>query len=88
MDRYRTGGAAAADGWREAGIGPPPRRRQPGEKEVLDVGVLVRHQAYGIGQVLEVGGHGANRKARVRFKAGERTFVLNNVELEIVHQDE
>ena len=51
------------------------------------MGTLVRHERYGVGSVLEVGGHGALRKVRVLFhKGGERTFLVNNAPLEIVPQ--
>ena len=50
-------------------------------------GTLVRHEKYGVGRVLEVGGHGVLRKVKVRFhKAGERTFLVDKVQLEIVRE--
>jgi DNA helicase-2/ATP-dependent DNA helicase PcrA len=49
--------------------------------------MLVRHERYGLGRVIEAGGRGALRKVRIRFqKAGERTFLVNNVDLEVVQE--
>ena len=48
-------------------------------------GALVHHEAYGVGRIIKVTGHGAARKIKIRFtKAGERTFMGNKVKLAIV----
>ncbi|MBI1917220.1 MAG: UvrD-helicase domain-containing protein [Planctomycetes bacterium] len=99
MDRWRSGGPAAAEGWLDAGIPsraepiPPAHRRKSGEGEQTSEsgygeGLLVRHEKYGVGRILEVHGHGSLRTVKVLFqKGGERSFRVNNVELEIVHED-
>ncbi len=100
LDRWRGGGGpAAAQGWHDAGVGrrsrpdpiPPVQRRpKPGEESQVPPrdyaeGVLVRHEKYGLGRVLEVRGHGALRRVKVLFqRGGEHTFVVSNVELEIL----
>jgi DNA helicase-2/ATP-dependent DNA helicase PcrA len=49
--------------------------------------MLVRHGAYGQGRVVEVSGHGALRKVKIRFgAAGERTFIADKVTLEILRK--
>jgi len=81
MDHWRSGGTAAEEGWSEAGVD----RRKKADTKDYDAGTLVRHERYGVGRVVEVGGHGALRKVRVQFqKGGERTFLIDKVELEII----
>ena len=99
MERWRGGSAAAAQGWLDAGVARPepvpPKPKAVGPLDDLAAasgaaaayaeGTLVRHEKYGVGRVLEVGGHGVLRKVRVRFpKAGERTFLVDKVQLEII----
>jgi DNA helicase-2/ATP-dependent DNA helicase PcrA len=80
MDAWRSGGAAATQGWADAGITP----RGPGYAE----GMLVRHDKYGMGRVTEVSGQGALRKVKIRFAGeGERTFIADKVKLEIVRRN-
>jgi DNA helicase-2/ATP-dependent DNA helicase PcrA len=87
MDHWRGGGAAAAQGWNEAGVRPiplpvPPRAPEGGG---FAEGMLVRHTTYGQGRVVEVSGHGTLRKVKIRFgRGGERTFVVDKVKLEIL----
>jgi DNA helicase-2/ATP-dependent DNA helicase PcrA len=83
QDNWRGGNTAAEEGWREAGV---QRERKEGDYEV---GMLVNHpERYGLGTILEVGGHGVMRKVRIRFnKGGERTFLVNSVKLEIVSDE-
>jgi hypothetical protein len=48
----------------------------------------VQHDTYGLGQVLEVSGHGATRKIRIRFiTQGLRTFLVDKVVLKKVARD-
>src|SRR5207247_8565674 len=82
IDSWRGGGAAAEVGWREAGV---DRKRKKGD---FAEGMVVKHDVYGVGQIVEVGGHGALRKVRIRFnEGGERTFLINNVRLEIISDE-
>lgn len=47
-----------------------------------EAGDIVQHDTYGLGQVLEISGHGAGRKIRIRFiTQGIRTFILEKVSL-------
>jgi DNA helicase II / ATP-dependent DNA helicase PcrA len=88
---WRSGGAAAAPGWAEAGITPrkedsPQRHKEhKGEGKEYEEGMVVQHDTYGKGKVTEVGGYGALRKVKVRFAAaGERTFLVEKAKLTIV----
>ena len=49
-------------------------------------GTLVRHATYGVGRVVELSGHGAMRKVKIRFSTGERTFIADKVTLEVVRK--
>jgi DNA helicase-2/ATP-dependent DNA helicase PcrA len=86
MEQWRGGGAAAAQGWTDAGLRPrpapvPPARESNGYVE----GMVVRHEKYGKGRVVGIEGYGAMRKLRIRFQtAGERTFIADKVSLEVV----
>jgi DNA helicase-2/ATP-dependent DNA helicase PcrA len=89
--RYRSGGAAAASGWDEAGIPmrprPIPPQPAPTPSEPYVAGNLVRHEKYGLGRVLDVSGNGVLRMVRVRFQtAGERTFYASKVKLVVVEE--
>jgi DNA helicase-2/ATP-dependent DNA helicase PcrA len=49
------------------------------------LGMLVRHEEYGLGKITEVRGSGFLRRVRVRFgAAGERTFVADKAKLAIL----
>jgi DNA helicase-2/ATP-dependent DNA helicase PcrA len=93
FDEWRSGGAAASQGWTDAGITPRPvpEPARSAEKKLTGTagnfaeGMLVRHDSYGTGKVTEVSGNGALRKIKVRFaKAGERTFLAEKARLAIV----
>ncbi|MFO0844540.1 MAG: UvrD-helicase domain-containing protein [Gemmataceae bacterium] len=84
---FRGGGMAALQGWRDAGIevplAPKPRLDNP-----FPEGSLVRHEQYGVGRVLGFTGFGATRSVKVRFQtAGERTFRLSHVKLEVLRKE-
>jgi DNA helicase-2/ATP-dependent DNA helicase PcrA len=91
-DLYRGGGGPAArQGWDEAGVPPIPLPVPPrwaaGDGPGLTEGMLVRHASYGVGRVTEVSGYGAMRKVKIRFQtAGERSFIADKVQLEVVRQ--
>ncbi len=91
LDQWRTGGGPAAQqGWSDAGVKPipmpiPPRRTVEGDG--LTEGTLVRHATYGMGRVLAVSGYGAMRTVKIRFNtAGERSFRMDKVQLEVVRK--
>jgi DNA helicase-2/ATP-dependent DNA helicase PcrA len=91
-DHWRSGSAAAEHGWHEAGVRPKPRPIKPADLGLTGsgpcpyvVGMLVKHQVYGDGRVIEVSGHGLLTRVKVRFRtAGERSFIADKVKLEIV----
>jgi DNA helicase-2/ATP-dependent DNA helicase PcrA len=94
FDEWRGGGAAAAQGWHDAGVRPRPAPIPPrvpaasdGETAGYVVGTLVRHASYGMGRVVEVSGQGVLKRVKIRFStAGERTFIADKVKLEIVNK--
>jgi DNA helicase-2/ATP-dependent DNA helicase PcrA len=88
MDAWRSGGPAAAEGWKDAGITPRGGTPLDGPGPGYDEGMLVRHEKYGMGRITEVSGFGATRKLKIRFAGhGERTFVADKVKLEIVRRN-
>ena len=88
-EAWRGGGKAAEEGWTAAGVRPrpqpiPPTPPKPGVRDYA-VGMTVRHPSHGVGQVIEVSGNGLLRKVKVRFRtAGERSFIADKAQLEIV----
>ena len=65
---------------------PVPSRRVV-EGEGLTEGMLVRHASYGAGRITSISGYGAMRTVKVRFTtAGERTFRLDKVQLEVIRK--
>jgi DNA helicase-2/ATP-dependent DNA helicase PcrA len=92
FEDWRGGGAAAEQGWNDAGVrarpAPIPPRAPDGEEMRGYVqGMLVRHASYGMGRIVEVSGQGALRRVKIRFStAGERTFIADKVTLEIVRK--
>jgi DNA helicase-2/ATP-dependent DNA helicase PcrA len=91
INTWRSGNAAASEGWHDAGI--PMRRSLDHAQETVPPtragdfaeGMIVRHEAYGQGRVTAVSGFGALRKIKVRFAAaGERTFLADKARLSIV----
>jgi DNA helicase-2/ATP-dependent DNA helicase PcrA len=85
-DAWRNGSAAAEEGWTAAGVRHHPAPIAPvSGNTTYAAGMLVRHANYGQGRVVEVSGHGAMRKVKIRFTtAGERSFIADKVKLEIV----
>jgi DNA helicase-2/ATP-dependent DNA helicase PcrA len=88
FEEWRTGPAAAEEGWTAAGMRRRPRPIEPAPGEAgggLAEGVSVRHAVYGLGRVLSVSGYGATRRVKVRFRtAGEKTLILSKAPLEVV----
>ncbi len=91
-DHWRSGPAAAAEGWTAAGVRPRPEPIKPSALGLsgdgscpYTEGMIVRHANYGDGRVIEVSGHGVLRKVKVRFRThGERSFIAEKVKLEVV----
>jgi DNA helicase-2/ATP-dependent DNA helicase PcrA len=87
-DYWRGGSAAAAEGWHDAGYTPRPQTQAKPDPNGYAVGVIVEHDAYGRGQILQIGGHGAMRRVKIRFaRHGEKTFVVDKVKLTVIHDD-
>ncbi|HVS40419.1 MAG TPA: UvrD-helicase domain-containing protein [Gemmataceae bacterium] len=91
MEFWRGGGAAAAQGWTDAGIrprsAPTPTSVGDGSGSKYTEGMLVRHGTYGQGRITEVSGSGPLRKVKIRFStAGERTFIADKVTLEVLRK--
>ena len=58
-------------------VPPPP--------PTYNEGMLVQHDAYGVGKIMSVSGHGALKKVKIRFaKGGERTFIAEKAKLTII----
>ena len=52
---------------------------------MFGVGDIVRHERFGIGEVLFLEGVGENAKAKIRFRnAGEKTLLLKFAKLSVV----
>jgi DNA helicase-2/ATP-dependent DNA helicase PcrA len=97
-DEWRGGNQAAEQGWEDAGIDLPmsrgrqatltPRAKGKGEAALTAdyaVGMLVKHDTYGIGKVTQVSGYGAVRVVKIRFPdAGERSFRVDKAKLIVV----
>jgi DNA helicase-2/ATP-dependent DNA helicase PcrA len=91
LDQWRSGGGPAAQqGWNEAGVKPiplPVPSRRVVEGDGLTEGMLVRHASYGTGRITSISGYGAMRTVKIRFTtAGERSFRLDKVQLEIIRK--
>ena len=52
--------------------------------EVFKLGMEVRHATYGVGEIVELSGHGRKKVAVVDFEDGSKRFRLANTDLEIV----
>jgi DNA helicase-2/ATP-dependent DNA helicase PcrA len=88
MDAWRSGPESAKHGWSEAGVRPLPEPIKPAPREGPGYaeGMLVKHANYGVGRIVELSGHGAMRKVKIRFSTGERTFIADKVTLEVVRR--
>jgi DNA helicase-2/ATP-dependent DNA helicase PcrA len=92
IDYWRSGSAAAQEGWTDAGVRPkpapiPPKAPEGGGQRTFVVGMLVRHASYGNGRIVDVSGQGALRRVKIRFSTGgERTFIADKVTLEMVRK--
>jgi DNA helicase-2/ATP-dependent DNA helicase PcrA len=87
MAAWRGGGAAADQGWAEAGVKPAKKPEPAPAKPSGDYaeGMIVKHAKYGRGKIAEVSGYGATRRIKVRFATqGIVTFVASMARLEIV----
>src|SRR5262245_38792638 len=93
-DEWRAKVGPAARDWADTGARPylPPKKSTDLKPTIPDppdtglaVGVVVQHEEYGIGQVLDVNGYGALRRVKIRFPGhGDKTFVADKVRLKVV----
>ncbi|MGB2985021.1 MAG: UvrD-helicase domain-containing protein [Phycisphaerae bacterium] len=81
--------------WDEVGIDPPRHRRTGDEGDLPDdidqwaVGTLVRHPAYGLGQIISMHRGARRTQVEVQFQDGpRRSWVLEFAKLERVDFDE
>src|SRR5262249_36184525 len=81
-EHWRSGGAAAAAGWADAG-GTPKAQGGDDYRE----GMLVQHATYGLGRITDVHGYGPMRTVKIRFQVGgERSFRVNMAKLTVVRK--
>lgn len=95
-DSYREQTTPASEGWYDTGFAKTStagRSREAIKATVaMDepagyaVGVLVHHDAYGVGRITDVSGHGALRKLKIRFSTGERSFLAAKAKLAVVQK--
>jgi DNA helicase-2/ATP-dependent DNA helicase PcrA len=88
--RLRESAATASKGWYDTGFAQTSTKTST-ETAVSDtprgyeVGMLVHHDAYGVGRITNASGQGALRKLKIRFLThGERTFLAAKAKLAIV----
>jgi DNA helicase-2/ATP-dependent DNA helicase PcrA len=90
LDEWRSGTSASVPGWEDAGVQPRVQPEKPppapaGGSIAYAVGMVVRHDSYGVGRITEVTGTGALRKIKVRFAPhGEKTFVADKAKLTVM----
>ena len=90
LEEWRAKVGAAAQGAGYAAVVPPkvpwPKNQVAvGSNADYESGMVVQHEAYGIGQLTEVSGFGALRRVKVRFAGhGEKTFIADKVTLKVV----
>jgi DNA helicase-2/ATP-dependent DNA helicase PcrA len=85
--QFRRGGEAARQGWNDAGIDIPLAPR-PRFEDPIPIGSMVRHEQYGVGRILGYTGFGATRAVKIRFQtAGERSFRISHVQLEVLRSE-
>jgi DNA helicase-2/ATP-dependent DNA helicase PcrA len=85
-ENWRGGSPAARVGWHDAGYPaiplpvPPRRSALSGEGSSFAEGMIVSHDEYGPGKVMEVSGQGSTRRVKVRFgKVGVKTFAARGL---------
>jgi DNA helicase II / ATP-dependent DNA helicase PcrA len=89
VDSWRGSTAKASQGWYDTGFAKTSTKKpeQPffdDEATGYEVGTLVHHEAYGVGRITQMSGHGVGRKLKIRFSTGERTFMAAQAKLAVV----
>ena len=72
----------ARQAWDETGL--VPQRPAVADQRGFAVGVIVEHDEYGHGKIVEMSGYGFSRRIRVRFKCGLKLFAGEKVALSVV----
>ncbi|MBI3407148.1 MAG: UvrD-helicase domain-containing protein [Planctomycetes bacterium] len=93
MDFWRNGLERTRKSWYDTGIPLTPARTQT-KAVVADAvpsrkyteGMVVEHEVHGRGRIIEVSGHGALRKIKIRFRSGERAFIADKAKLTVVEK--
>lgn len=72
-------------GWMPERKPPAPVAPLAPKTGQLAEGMMVKHPTYGQGRIVEISGNGALKRVRIRFlTAGERAFIADKVQLEII----
>jgi DNA helicase-2/ATP-dependent DNA helicase PcrA len=93
-DKWRNSTTTASKGWYETGVfnRPTAAAAAPATTSAtataggaFEEGMMVHHDAYGVGKIMSISGNGALRKIKIRFaQGGERTFLADKAKLSIV----
>jgi DNA helicase-2/ATP-dependent DNA helicase PcrA len=96
MDVWRSGTSSASRGWYDTGAFAPRVKATADDLNTATAtastltyveGMLVQHDAYGVGRVTAVSGHGVMSKVKIRFTTGgERTFFAAKAKLLVVQK--
>jgi DNA helicase-2/ATP-dependent DNA helicase PcrA len=87
LDAWRSTTTTASQGWYDTGFAGKAKAASSDDatpRGGYEVGMRVAHDAYGVGRVTAIQGHGALRKLKVRFASGERTFIADKAKLLVV----
>jgi DNA helicase-2/ATP-dependent DNA helicase PcrA len=91
VDNWRGSTSGASQGWYDTGFAQTSTKKKEESAGFADaagyaVGVLVHHEVYGVGRINDISGQGVLRKLKIRFSAGERTFLASKAKLAIVQK--
>jgi DNA helicase II / ATP-dependent DNA helicase PcrA len=91
VDNWRGSTSGASQGWYDTGFAQTSTKKKEETASFVDpagyaVGVLVHHEIYGTGRINDISGQGVLRKLKIRFSAGERTFLASKAKLAIVQK--
>ncbi len=77
--------SSMTQGWKTGSKKAVPIAPLPARDGNYSEGMIVNHQNYGKGMITEVSGNGALKRLKIRFQtAGERSFIADKVQLEIL----
>jgi DNA helicase II / ATP-dependent DNA helicase PcrA len=90
-EKWRSSTTGASQGWYDTGFVKPTSKKgedpaSVAQAESYGVGVLVRHDVYGVGCITDISGQGVLRKLKIRFSTGERKFLAAKAKLAIVQK--